>query len=631
MTLNVEGKIPDIPSLQSLRLVSFNINGFKTLNHYHPWNDLNNLSDIFNYLKADIITFQELKLQKFDINKSIANINGYHSFISIPQTKRGYSGVAVFVKSKINNNNDHDNFIKVIKVEEGITGYLSVSSKDNLTYRKIWEKDGETSLAIGGYSDNIIDWKEGLKLDSDGRCILIELNNNIIIISVYCLANSMGTEDEEIKRCLFLSTLLKRVENLQKMGKHVIIMGDINVAPSLIDRDDSMNIGLKSNKLIMPTANDKSLWFEKINKNEVLNFRNETLSRQILNDYLYDFNDFDEEKNKQKILFDLGRLKNLNRLKMYTCWNTLKNNRPLNIGARIDLFLSTFEISKNVEYCDIWSFLYGSDHCPIFCDINISNFKTSDIKPNIKHFEAVNYYGLGTTKSIDTFFKFKSKPRNEPETKSETEITTTTEIKKTMLMSKTGIQLPTPKINKRSTTVPIYTSRKKQKGQSTLTALVSQMKEAKSESTFISSSLFVAESEDEDEAENGNGNENDDENINKDAQNRNTNTNKNNCTLPTESDSIKRTLTSSLFNDILNNASLSSAPQCDHREPCVLRTTKKGVNAGRKFWCCAKPSRNDTWTHHDSEHDNTKHRSIIDNNRDNNKNFSCSFFKWAQK
>lgn len=43
--------------------------------------------------------------------------------------------------------------------------------------------------------------------------------------------------------------MLERVDNLKKMGKEVLVMGDINVAPSLIDRDDFMGEGLKNGSL----------------------------------------------------------------------------------------------------------------------------------------------------------------------------------------------------------------------------------------------------------------------------------------------------------------------------------------------------------------------------------------------
>lgn len=590
MTLSVDGKISSPKSPNGIRLVSFNINGYKTLNHYHPWNELSTLQQIFNYLKADIITFQELKLQKQDIDRSIAVIKGYHSFISIPKSKKGYSGVGVFVTSTRSD-------LQVLKVEEGISGYLELSTDPKLTYRKIWDAaaDPNSSLAIGGYTDNFNDWKEGYRLDQDGRCVIIELNNNIVIISVYCPANSMGEEEEETSRCLFLETLFKRAENLEKMGKHVLIMGDINVAPSLIDRDDYINIGLREKTLSMPPK-DSGQWFEKMNKDQTLNFRSEILSRKILNDYLFDYNGFVESKNTGKILYDLGRFKNLNRLKMYTCWNTLKNNRPLNIGSRIDLFLATKSLQAILMDSDIWQFLYGSDHCPIYADLDISKLpknETITVKPKIRHFEAVNYYDLTITKSIDSFFRSKSIPK------------VTTKINAT---ENTPLKPESITINKRSSTIPLYTSRKKQKGQSTLPGLITKEKEVNNHLINSKSSLFVQDSDEEDD-ESTNGQPPPEQQQQQ---------------VPILSDSTTKQpkLSANAFNQLLTMKSFNSVPQCQHQEPCVLRTTKKGNNAGRKFWCCARPSPNSTWseTGKDSEKKDTDENA-----------YSCSYFKWAQK
>lgn len=553
--VTVDGQIKP-PQDNAVRLVSFNINGYKTLTHYHPWNQLSTLQNIFTFLNADIITFQELKLQKQDIDRQIVSVPGYHSFITIPKTKRGYSGTAVFVKNSLN----------VVKVEQGISGYLDVSSDPGITYRKIWDRIGNDSLAIGGYTDNIVDWREGETLDADGRCVIVELDNGVVIISVYCPANSMAVEEEEVNRCLFLSTLFQRVENLEKMGKHVVLMGDINVAPSLIDRDDAINELVKSGE-VKVTSN-----FEHDNISKVLQFRSETQSRQILHDYLYDYQNLQPEKNVGKVFYDLTRKNHLNRLKMYTCWNTLLNNRPMNIGSRIDLFLATKKIEESVVDTDIWSFLYGSDHCPIYCDIDMSKFSVVTKIKRIKHFEAISYYGLGVTKSIDSFFK-SSNPKSAP-------------------MKDSTSAIPTP-TSKRPSTTSLYNSRKMPKGQTTLSALVKEREKANEEK--VTCSLFVdSDAEEKEQEDDG--------------------------AAPTPPTS-KKLISAAVFKDLLNVSNFETTPRCSHSEPCVLRTTKNGPNTGKKFWCCARRGpNNDTWSQ-----DNTSSTT------NNSSEVRCNFFKWAQK
>lgn len=558
-----DGQIPS-PQPNATRLVSFNINGYKTLTHYHPWNELGSMADILRFMHADILSFQELKLQKLDVNRNIAVIPGYHSFITVPKTKRGYSGTALFIRNSLN----------VVKVEEGISGYLDVSSDPGITYRKIWEKLGDDSLAIGGYTDNIIDWKEGVAMDSDGRAVIVELENSVVIIAVYCPANSMATEDEELKRCLFLTTLFQRAENLQKLGKHVVIMGDINVAPSLIDRDDAINEAVKAG-VVKVTSN-----CEQNNIETVLAFRKDTQSRQILHDYLYDELNLQPDKNKDKILHDLTRQKHPQRLKMYTCWNTMLNNRPMNIGSRIDLFLATRSISDNLLTSDIWPFLYGSDHCPVYCDIDMTNFQSTSRVKRIKHFEAVSYYGLGVTKSIDAFFRSSRVKSTTPPLP--------------------PLSPPPAQTTKRAVSTPLYSSRKKAKGQSTLANIVKEKEKEVEEKA--NSSLFVDSDDDEESA------------MEQKADL--------SIKIPVDQ-KVKKPISALLFKDMLSVGNYGTTPRCDHKLPCVLRITKKGPNAGRKFWCCGvRGVNNDTWTSTE-EHNPTA--------LDPDSNQQCRFFKWAQR
>ena len=85
----------------SIRFITFNVNGIKTVFNYHPWNKINNdFNTMFDLLEADIITLQELKLteQSLTTLKNIGHLQSYKSFISLPTRKKGYSGVGLFVR-----------------------------------------------------------------------------------------------------------------------------------------------------------------------------------------------------------------------------------------------------------------------------------------------------------------------------------------------------------------------------------------------------------------------------------------------------------------------------------------------------------------------------------------------------
>jgi AP endonuclease-2 len=93
----------------SLRIVSWNINGLSTIVHYHPWNkspapfkvvtpfSLANGQALLEQFDADIVCFQEHKLQRKDITLEMANIPGFDGYYSFSKVKKGYSGVGLRV------------------------------------------------------------------------------------------------------------------------------------------------------------------------------------------------------------------------------------------------------------------------------------------------------------------------------------------------------------------------------------------------------------------------------------------------------------------------------------------------------------------------------------------------------
>src|SRR5271169_3079753 len=95
----------------ALKIVSWNINGLSTIVNYHPYNSSptpfkvasifrvvggvvsNREQALLETLDADIICFQEHKLQRKDITSAIANISGFDGYFSFSKVKKGYSGV----------------------------------------------------------------------------------------------------------------------------------------------------------------------------------------------------------------------------------------------------------------------------------------------------------------------------------------------------------------------------------------------------------------------------------------------------------------------------------------------------------------------------------------------------------
>lgn len=393
----------------SLRFVLFNINGVKTLFNYFPWTHFrNNFNCLFKGLKADVITLQELKLTNENLSSvQLANIPGYKSFLSLPRAKKGYSGVGLFVRIPDEHEDDKIKFnLKVLKAEEGLTGHLKSPLSDGLK-RYI---DLSPELSIGGYPENI-DESLALDIDSQGRCVVIELATNIVIFALYCPANSMGTDEGHIFKLKFMEVLIDRCKFLKfELKKEVIIIGDLNVHLDLIDQADAIN-ERKKKKLVSYTPTGDL--FEKANLTQCVDFKFETFSRKLMNTHVYPtIGNYDQIKFDNQFLYDTTRLFQKRRMGLYTVWNTMTGARQTNYGSRIDLILTSNDfLAKNITNANAWPFLMGSDHCPVFTDFKFIEDIDQD-KLNLEvdlPFEAQYYYKLIRHHDITTMFTSKKR------------------------------------------------------------------------------------------------------------------------------------------------------------------------------------------------------------------------------
>ena len=53
----------------------------------------------------------------------------------------------------------------------------------------------------------------------------------------------------------------------------------------------------------------------------------------------------------------------------YSWWSFRANARSKNIGWRIDYFLVSSELRKQLKSADIDNDIHGSDHCPVILDL----------------------------------------------------------------------------------------------------------------------------------------------------------------------------------------------------------------------------------------------------------------------
>ena len=154
-----------------MKIISWNVNGLRALHNQNYWNWFLNES-------PDIFCIQETKASSDQLPDEVKNPNGYFSYFSSSQTRKGYSGVATYTKEK------------PIKVIEGL---------------------GEK------------------RFDEQGRTLTLKFND-FNIINAYVPNGASKTAPLDFKLDYY-SKLLDYMNSLN----NVILCGDINVAHEEID------------------------------------------------------------------------------------------------------------------------------------------------------------------------------------------------------------------------------------------------------------------------------------------------------------------------------------------------------------------------------------------------------------
>lgn len=245
-----------------------------------------------------------------------------------------------------------------IRAEEGLLGVLSPPGS-SVPYREL-----PTDQHIGGYPAGEqleVIGVDPVALDSEGRCVVLEFPA-FVLFGLYSPANSNGMRDDF--RYGFLNALDFRIRNLIKLGKRVVVTGDLNNSRDLIDI----------------AAAEENIRKEGLTRDEYVS----TPNRRIFNQLLEGGNVVGERDSfrEQPVMWDICRGFHEGREGMYTHWDTKLNARPGNYGSRIDYILcsldmkSWFEDSNiqeglMVSHACILSFISanlwkGSDHCPVY-------------------------------------------------------------------------------------------------------------------------------------------------------------------------------------------------------------------------------------------------------------------------
>ena len=174
--------------------------------------------------------------------------------------------------------------------------------------------------------DKSHNWHEDAYGDplSEGRILTAEYPE-FYLVTVYTPNSKPDLSRLKLRELLWDPAFLQYLKDLEKV-KPVVVCGDFNAAFSDID-------------LARPNANHHSAGFT------------------------------DEERKGIKNLFDAGFVDTFRHLhpdeQRYTWWSHWGHARENNVGWRIDYFLISSSLLKNLKSANIHESILGSDHCPI--------------------------------------------------------------------------------------------------------------------------------------------------------------------------------------------------------------------------------------------------------------------------
>lgn len=203
---------------------------------------------------------------------------------------------------------------------KGYTQYWNSAIKKGYSGTAIFTKIEPISVSYGlGIEEH----------DQEGRVITLEFEK-FYLINIYT-PNSKRELERLDYRMIWEDEIRSYLGKLNKT-KPVIMCGDLNVAHQEMD--------LKN-----PKTNRKNAGFTDEERNKMT----QLLNANFIDTYRYMY----PEK--------IG----------YTWWSYMANAREKDIGWRIDYFIVSDDIKEKIKEANIYSKIYGSDHCPVGLEINI--------------------------------------------------------------------------------------------------------------------------------------------------------------------------------------------------------------------------------------------------------------------
>lgn len=331
-----------------MRILSWNTNSWKKIRNYQPFFSLDSWSSILDHLAADVVCLQETKLTRKqavqDRAMCLPDETNWESFWDF-HPSRGYSGTVIYVKKSTVG--------LPSKAEYGLTGRKAQGATvpnpgvSASPAPSIPASNESNSAGIGCHPTDCKDELDDdiyRSLDEEGRCVVVDFGF-FVLFNLYCPVMSSPDSPRHDFRNAFHQCLNERARKLIARGRHVIIVGDINIARQPIDHCD-----YSQSHSDRTSEEDKEL--------ERQAFYEQSQARRWFSTFLQPRGPF----------HDVQREAFPTRIGMYTCWSTLINARPANYGTRIDYTLVSPGLKDWVKGADIQNEVPGSDHCPVYVD-----------------------------------------------------------------------------------------------------------------------------------------------------------------------------------------------------------------------------------------------------------------------
>ncbi len=167
------------------------------------------------------------------------------------------------------------------------------------------------------------------RFDDEGR-VIIGHYGSLVVLNVY-FPNGGGGPERLSYKLDFYDAFLSYIEQVRKSGKHILFMGDVNTAHEAIDlarpKENEMHTGF------LP---EERAWLDTV----------------VNHGYIDTFRMFHKGVTGA-----------------YSYWDMKTAARERNVGWRIDYIFVSPQLTARVKRAGISAQVLGSDHCPVWIDL----------------------------------------------------------------------------------------------------------------------------------------------------------------------------------------------------------------------------------------------------------------------